>query len=169
MESWIQYSLAIPLNSKVDFSESLTQTLDLEMRHFGYYPTVFHSDFGTEFINNYLWEFCNKKCIQTRYSDAYTPQQNGLAEQFNCSIIESMCFILKYSNLSLNYWNEVFKASIVTLNQIPSDKFKKSLFKLLKIAIYHPIISNLLVLESAICIFQKTLTQNFLKLVAFGL
>ncbi|KNZ50965.1 hypothetical protein VP01_4150g1, partial [Puccinia sorghi] len=103
-----------------------------EQEHTGYYPTVIHSDCGTKSINNYLLEFCNKNCIRTRYSDAYTPQQNGLAERFNRNIIESTRAILKNSNLSLNYWNDVIKASTLTLNQIPAHKSKKSPFELFR-------------------------------------
>ncbi|KNZ53633.1 hypothetical protein VP01_3180g4 [Puccinia sorghi] len=48
------------------------------------------------------------------------------------TIIESTRAILKDSNLSLNYLNEVIKASILTLNQIPAHKSKKSPFELFK-------------------------------------
>ncbi|KNZ45951.1 hypothetical protein VP01_767g2 [Puccinia sorghi] len=95
----------------LDISEvgtCLTQAIDLEARQIGYYPTLIHSDRGTEFINKYLLDFCNKNLICARYSNAYTPQQNGLAE------------------------SEIIKSSTLTLNQIPSHKSKKSLFELFK-------------------------------------
>ncbi|KNZ62363.1 hypothetical protein VP01_127g1 [Puccinia sorghi] len=132
VDSCTRYCSALPLKNKSDVGSVLTQALDLEAKRLGYYPSVIHSDRGTEFINAYLLEFCNKNRIRTRYSDAYTPQQNGLAERFNRTIIESARAILKDSNLSLHYWNEIIKASALTLNQIPSHRSKKSPFELFK-------------------------------------
>ncbi|KNZ50552.1 hypothetical protein VP01_4358g1 [Puccinia sorghi] len=106
VDSCTRFCSAIPLKKKSEVGNSLTQALDLEARRIGYNPTVIHSDRGTE----------------TRYLDAYTPQKNGLAERFNRTIIESTCTILKDSNLSLNYWNEVIKA----LTQITAHKIKVS-------------------------------------------
>ncbi|KNZ62411.1 hypothetical protein VP01_12736g1, partial [Puccinia sorghi] len=68
----------------------------------------------------------------TRYSDAYTPQQNGLAERYNRTIIKSVRAILKDSGLPLNFWNEIIKTSTLTLNQIPGHKIKRSPFELFK-------------------------------------
>ncbi|KNZ46159.1 hypothetical protein VP01_74g2 [Puccinia sorghi] len=118
--------------SKSDVGMTLTQAIDLEARRLGYYPTVIHSDRGTEFINKYMMDYCNRNLIRTRYSDAYTPQQNGLAERFNRTIIESTRAILKDSGLSLHFWNEIIKTSTLTLNQIPAHKSKKSPFELFK-------------------------------------
>lgn len=132
VDSCTRFCAAIPLRSKSDVAESIAQAIDLESRRFGYYPTVIHSDRGTEFINKHLLDFCNKHLIRVRYSDAYTPQQNGLAERFNRTILESVRAILKDSGLNKRLWNEVVKASTLTLNQIPAHKSKKSPFELFK-------------------------------------
>ncbi|KNZ61400.1 hypothetical protein VP01_1405g4 [Puccinia sorghi] len=132
VDSCTRFCSAIPIKSKSDVSTYLTQAIDLEARQIGYYPTVIHSDQGKEFINKYLLDYCNKNLIRTRYSDAYTPQQNGLAERYNQTNIESVRAILKYSGLPLNFWNEIIKTSTLTLNQIPGHKSKRSPFELFK-------------------------------------
>ncbi|GJU60243.1 ribonuclease H-like domain-containing protein [Tanacetum coccineum] len=41
------------------------------------------SDNGTEFKNRDMLEFCGNKGIKQEYSNARTPQQNGVAERMN--------------------------------------------------------------------------------------
>ncbi|KNZ64012.1 hypothetical protein VP01_10765g1, partial [Puccinia sorghi] len=54
VDSCTRFCSAIPLKNKSEVGNSLTQALDFEARRIGYYPTVLHSDRGTEFINHTL-------------------------------------------------------------------------------------------------------------------
>ncbi|GJW34460.1 ribonuclease H-like domain-containing protein [Tanacetum coccineum] len=47
------------------------------------------SDNGTEFKNKDVSEFCGSKGIKREYSNARTPQQNGVAERKNRTLIEA--------------------------------------------------------------------------------
>ncbi|GKG24028.1 putative ribonuclease H-like domain-containing protein, partial [Tanacetum coccineum] len=47
------------------------------------------SDNGTEFKNRNMLEFCGNKGIKQEYSNARTPQQNGVAERMNMTLIEA--------------------------------------------------------------------------------
>ncbi|KNZ50954.1 hypothetical protein VP01_4157g1 [Puccinia sorghi] len=107
--SCTRYCSAIPVRSKSDVSETIAQVVSLEAKRLGYFPTVIHSDRGSEFINSHLLEFCNKHSIRARQSDAYTPQQNRLAERFKRTILESMCAIFQDTGLNKRLWNEIVK------------------------------------------------------------
>ncbi|GJW53414.1 putative ribonuclease H-like domain-containing protein [Tanacetum coccineum] len=50
---------------------------------------IIRSDNGTEFKNRYMLEFCGNKGIKQEYSNARTPQQNGVAERMNRTLIEA--------------------------------------------------------------------------------
>ncbi|GJZ54124.1 putative ribonuclease H-like domain-containing protein [Tanacetum coccineum] len=50
---------------------------------------IIRSDNGTEFKNQDLNQFCNSKGIKREYSNARTPQQNGVAERKNMTLIEA--------------------------------------------------------------------------------
>ncbi|POW01580.1 hypothetical protein PSTT_12373 [Puccinia striiformis] len=132
VDSCTRFVAAIPLKRKSDATESIIQAINLEAKRFGYYPTVIHSDRGTEFINSHLTEFCKLHSIRSRQSDAYTPQQNGLAERFNRTILESMRAIFKDSGLRKDLWHEIVKSSALTLNQIPAHRSKKPPYELFK-------------------------------------
>ncbi|GJV07934.1 ribonuclease H-like domain-containing protein [Tanacetum coccineum] len=49
---------------------------------------IIRSDNGTEFKNRDMLEFCGNKGIKQEYSNARTPQQNGVAERMNRTLIE---------------------------------------------------------------------------------
>ncbi|KNZ50695.1 hypothetical protein VP01_4282g1 [Puccinia sorghi] len=83
VDSNTRFCAAIPLTTKAETSSSLKYAIDVEAKRFGYYPSILHSDWGGEFVNEGMEEFCRKKAMKQRFSDAYTPQQNGLAERFN--------------------------------------------------------------------------------------
>jgi hypothetical protein len=77
-------------------------------------------------------KFCETHLIKLRTSDAYTPQQNGLAERFNQTILKSVRSILEDSGIDRKWWHKVVKSSTLALNQIPSHQLSKSPFELFK-------------------------------------
>jgi hypothetical protein len=125
----------------------------VEAKRLGYYPSIIHSDRGSEFTNTELERYCNRNTIRQRFSDAYTPQQNGLAKRFNRTILESLKTILLDSGLRKNLWSEVLSASTLTLNQVPTHRSKKSPYELFKgisipIDYFHPIGNPVAVLSA---------------------
>ncbi|KNZ45643.1 hypothetical protein VP01_7954g2, partial [Puccinia sorghi] len=126
VDSNTRYCSAIPINKKSDVVETLSIIIDYEVKRFGYHPSVLHSDRGGEFINIAMEDYCRKNLIKYRTADHYTPQQNGLAERHNRTIIESLRTILTDSNISRQFWSNVVKVSTLTLNQIPSHRSTKS-------------------------------------------
>ncbi|GJW81807.1 putative ribonuclease H-like domain-containing protein [Tanacetum coccineum] len=50
---------------------------------------IIRCDNGTEFKNRVMSEFCEQKGIKREFSEARTPQQNGVAERRNITLIEA--------------------------------------------------------------------------------
>ncbi|KNZ52391.1 hypothetical protein VP01_3598g1 [Puccinia sorghi] len=144
VESNTRYCSAIPITQKSNVYNTLATILNFEAKRFGYYPSILHSDRGGELLNSSMKEYCREHLIKQRYADPYTPQQNGLAEQHNRTIIESLRTILTDSKLSRRHWSDVFKVSTLTLNQIPSHRSSKSPYKRFRgrtipLDFFHPI------------------------------
>lgn len=144
VDSCTRFCAAIPIKLKSEVADTVSYLIDVEAKRFGYYPTTLHSDRGSEFLNSILNDYCVAHLIKQRTSDAYTPQQNGLAERFNRTILESMRTILEDSKIQRKYWNEIAKVSSLTLNQIPTHRSKKSPYELFKnrslpLSYFHPL------------------------------
>ncbi|GJT58285.1 ribonuclease H-like domain-containing protein [Tanacetum coccineum] len=75
-------------------------------------------DNGTEFKNRDMLEFCGNKGIKQEYSNARTPQQNGVAERMNMTLIEAARTMLADSLLPTTFWAEaVSTACYIFKNQ----------------------------------------------------
>ncbi|GJV43852.1 putative ribonuclease H-like domain-containing protein [Tanacetum coccineum] len=76
------------------------------------------SDNGTEFKNKEVIEFYGIKGIKREYSNARTPQQNGVAERKNRTLIEAARTMLADSFLPNTFWAEAVSTACYVLNRV---------------------------------------------------
>nr|GEV31025.1 hypothetical protein [Tanacetum cinerariifolium] len=67
---------------------------------------VIRCDNGTEFKNRAMNQFCEMKGIKRKFSVAGTPQQNGVAERKNKTLIEAARTMPANSKLPTTFWAE---------------------------------------------------------------
>ncbi|GJR60673.1 putative ribonuclease H-like domain-containing protein [Tanacetum coccineum] len=75
-------------------------------------------DNGTEFKNHAINELCAKKGIKREFSVARTPQQNGVAERKNMTLIEAARIMLADSLLLILFWAEAVNTACYVLNRV---------------------------------------------------
>ncbi|GJT01316.1 putative ribonuclease H-like domain-containing protein [Tanacetum coccineum] len=75
-------------------------------------------DNGTEFKNAHIIEFCGSKGIKRDYSNARTPQQNGVAKRKNKTLIEAARTMLADSKLPTMFWTEAVRTACYVLNRV---------------------------------------------------
>lgn len=49
---------------------------------------ILRSDNGGEYKSNSFFTFCAEKCIAQHFTCPYTPEQNGVAQRLNRTILE---------------------------------------------------------------------------------
>ncbi|GJS60708.1 retrovirus-related pol polyprotein from transposon TNT 1-94 [Tanacetum coccineum] len=74
-------------------------------------------DNDTEFKNSELESFCDEKGISKNFSSSYTPEQNGVVERKNRTLIEAARTMLNGSVLSKNFWTKVVRITCYTQNR----------------------------------------------------
>ncbi|GJR00214.1 putative ribonuclease H-like domain-containing protein [Tanacetum coccineum] len=74
-------------------------------------------DNGIKFKNREMIEFCGLKGIKREYSNARTPQQNGVAERKNRTLIEAARTMLADSFLPNTFWAEAVNTACYVLNR----------------------------------------------------
>nr|GEZ69694.1 putative ribonuclease H-like domain-containing protein [Tanacetum cinerariifolium] len=84
---------------------------------------VTRSDNGTEFKNHDLNQFCGMKGIKREFSVPRTPQQNGIAERKNRTLIEAARTMLADSLLSILFWAEAVNTACYVQNSPESTVY----------------------------------------------
>jgi transposase InsO family protein len=64
------------------------------------------SDNGKEYCNKEMDKFFRDSGIQRRLTTVYSPQQNGLAERKNRTLVEAARCMLLESGLPTSFWGE---------------------------------------------------------------
>ena len=90
------------------------------------------SDNGTEFCNTNVEEFLDEEGIKHEFSAPYTPQQNGVVERKNRTLIDMARTMLdEYKTLD-NYWAEAINTACHAINHLYLHKYyKKTSYELL--------------------------------------
>ncbi|GJX56363.1 putative ribonuclease H-like domain-containing protein [Tanacetum coccineum] len=89
-------------------------------------------DNGTEFKNKVMNQFCEIKGIKKEFSVARTPQQNGVAERKNRTLIEAAKTMLADLKLTKTFWVEAVNTACYVQNRVlvikPHSKTPYELF-----------------------------------------
>jgi hypothetical protein len=78
------------------------------------------SDNGGEYTSNEFRDYCKSKGIQQLFSGPHSPQQNGMAERSNRTVIEMIRCLLQDSQAPAHLWAEAANTAVYLLNRMPT-------------------------------------------------
>lgn len=78
------------------------------------------TDNGLEFCNHVFNEFCITNGITRHMTCTYTPQENGVAERMNRTIMEKFRCLLNESSLQEVFWAEAVSIAVYMINRSPT-------------------------------------------------
>jgi hypothetical protein len=85
---------------------------------YGQYILMIRSDNGTEFKNYTLNNFLSDEGIRHQYSSPYTPQQNGVAEWKNRTLMDMARTMLAEFKSPYNFWAEAINTACDATNHL---------------------------------------------------
>ena len=115
-----------------DYKAEVEKQLDRQIK-------VVRSDRGGEYYGRHtdvgqapgpFYEFCKGQGIVNQYTMPGTPQQNGVAERRNRTLMNMVRSMLANTNLPLFLWTEALKAAVHILNRVPSKSVPKTPYEL---------------------------------------
>ncbi|CAL9023657.1 unnamed protein product [Prunus brigantina] len=83
------------------------------------------SDRGGEFLSGEFNKFCEESGIQRQLTVAYSPQQNGVAERKNRTVVEMAKSMLHEKAIPYEFWAEAVNTAVYLLNRCPTKALKK--------------------------------------------
>ena len=100
---------------------------------------IVRSDRGGEYYGRYtekgqmtgpFAKFLEEEGIVAQYTMSGTPQQNGVAERRNRTLMDMVRSMISNSKLPLSLWSEALKTAVYLLNWVPSKIVPKTPFEL---------------------------------------
>ncbi|GJS80122.1 putative ribonuclease H-like domain-containing protein [Tanacetum coccineum] len=111
--SWVFFLATKDKTSEIlkIFITGIENLIDLKVK-------VIRCDNGTEFKNKVMNQFCEMKGIKREFSVARTPQQNGVAERKNKTLIEAAKTMLADSKLLTTFWAKAVNTACYVQNRV---------------------------------------------------
>lgn len=78
------------------------------------------TDRGGEFTSKEFSDFCRKNGIKRQLTAAYTPQQNGVAERKNRTVMNMVRSLLSEKDVPKTFWPEAVNWAFYVLNRCPT-------------------------------------------------
>lgn len=78
------------------------------------------TDNELEYLEHDFTEFCKYQGIARHKTVRYTPQQNGVAERMNRTILERVRCMLNHANLGKHFWGEAMSTAVYLIYRSPS-------------------------------------------------
>ena len=101
--------------------------------------TIVRSDRGGEYYGRHMpygqipgpfAKFLQENGIKAQYSALGEPQQNGVAERCNRTLMDMVRSMLSHSTLPINLWMEALKTACHVLNKVPSKSVPKTPYEI---------------------------------------
>ena len=84
---------------------------------------ILRSDNGGEFTSNEFKDFCKEATIKRELTTPYNPQQNGVTERKNRSIMEAVKAMIHDQYLPMHLWVEATRTVVYVQNRISHSAF----------------------------------------------
>jgi transposase InsO family protein len=98
---------------------------DFSRRTWVYFLKEFvRSDRDGEFTSKEFVNFCEQKGIRRFLTTPYSPQQNGVAERKNRTILDMVRSMLKSKNMPKEFWAKAVRCAVYLQNRCPTASLK---------------------------------------------
>ncbi|KAM0973674.1 hypothetical protein ACFX2C_016966 [Malus domestica] len=91
----------------------------------GYKLKKLRSDRGGEYTSIEFNRFCEEVGMERQLTVAYSPQQNGVAERKNRTVVEMARCMMAEKSIPLEFWAEAVNTAVYVLNRCPTKALDK--------------------------------------------
>jgi transposase InsO family protein len=127
VDDYSRFTLVFFLQDKSETQEVLKKFLRRAQNEFDAKVKKIRSDNITEFKNTQVEDFLDEKDIKHEFLARYTPQQNGVAERKNRTLIEMARTMLDEYKTSDRFWAEKINTACHATNRLYLHKLLKKM------------------------------------------
>ena len=122
-----RYMWTILLKEKGEAFEKFKKLKEVIEKEIGKKIGTFRTDRGGEFVSKEFNSFCDLSGIRLHLTAPYTPQQNGVVERRNRTMMEMARSILKHMHMPNYLWGEAIRHSTYLLNCVATRALKEKM------------------------------------------
>src|SRR3954469_16813332 len=115
-----RYMWELVLGSKGEAADAIRRAQVTAEAECGHKLRVLRTDNGGEFTAAEFASYCADEGIQRHYSAPYSPQQNGVVERRNQTVVGMARALLKQRGMPAIYWGEAVATAVYILNRSPT-------------------------------------------------
>ena len=124
IDDFSRFCWVYPLKEKSGVFAVFQHFVSMVENQTGYKVQSLRTDRGGEYMSNAFKDFLAHKGIKHQCTMPYTPQQNGVAERKNRSLMEMARCMLKAKGLPHKLWMEAVACATHVLNRCPTKVLK---------------------------------------------
>ncbi|KAK8916713.1 hypothetical protein KSP39_PZI022778 [Platanthera zijinensis] len=118
--SWIYF-----LQQKSEAYTKFREFKALAEKESGHSLKCLRTDRGGEFTSQEFQDYCRSLGITRELTSPYSPEQNGVAERKNRTIMEKVKAMLQHHNLPQELWAEAAQTTVYVLNRSPTRSLEE--------------------------------------------
>uniref|UniRef100_A0AAV1TE50 Integrase catalytic domain-containing protein n=1 Tax=Peronospora matthiolae TaxID=2874970 RepID=A0AAV1TE50_9STRA len=117
VEDYSRLVAAYFMKHKSEVAARLSEFKDFFENQWGKHLKCIRSENGTEFVNKKIFHICARNGIMHQRIVPYSPQQNGVAERMNRTIMEKARSMLYYKGIDMQWWAEAVSTAVYLINR----------------------------------------------------
>jgi transposase InsO family protein len=118
VDDYSRFTWVLFLQDKSQTQETLKGFLRRAQNEFGLRIKKIRSDNGMEFKNSQIEGFLEEDDIKHEFSSPYTPQQNGVVERKNRTLLDMARTMLDEYKTSVRFWAEAINTACYSINRL---------------------------------------------------
>lgn len=130
IDDFSRFTKVFFLQRKSETEAKLKEYVEMAKTKFLRKPKMMRSDRGGEYIGKSITSLLNGEGIQTQFTAAYSPQQNGVAERKNRSLVEMARCMLLDARLPITFWAEAINTANYLQNRLPTKAISSTPYEL---------------------------------------
>ena len=115
-----RYMWVMVLGSKGEAANAIRRAQVAAEAECGRKLRVLRTDNGGEFTADEFASYCADEGVQRHYSAPYSPQQNGIVERHNRTVVGMARALLKQRGMPAVFWGEAVVTAVYILNRSPT-------------------------------------------------
>lgn len=121
IDDWSRFTMVYRMQSKSEVLDCFKLYEAMATAKFERKISRIRCDNGGEYRNELFERFCRKKGIQMECTVPYTPEQNGVSERMNRTLVEKARAMLFESKVNKIFWCEAVETAAYLVNRSPAS------------------------------------------------